>query len=154
MATLTRTEVHLLIVHRAGRHGSRNKQGFQHLKQKLSKVEAEELFWGLLQAFLAPDTKGAYDVQALSAHLLLCLNPPCPSALEAVLYQTLPNYNLSVEELPWYLAKQFGADMLHAKLENVSRRLEADVPPQVIETFKYWLSGNWRQRAEDYCHEQ
>lgn len=153
MTALSRTEVHHLIVDRARRHGSRNRQDLLHLKQKLSKVEAEELFWGLLQPFLMPATSDSYDVQALSAHLLLCLNPPCPSVLEGLIHQTLPNYNLSVEELPWYLAKQFGADMLRAKLENVSGGIEADIPPKTIETFKYWLSGNWRQRAEDHCHE-
>jgi hypothetical protein len=153
MTTLTRTEVHHLVVDRACRRGSRNRQDFRHLKQKLSKVEAEELFWGLLQAFLTPDTSYAYDVQALSARLLLCLNPPCPSVLEAVIHQTSPNYNLSVEELPWYLAKQFGADTLQAALENISVGIETDIPPQTIETFKYWLSGDWRQRAEAYCQE-
>jgi hypothetical protein len=153
MATLKRTEVHHLVADRARRHGSRNSQDFRHLRHTLSKVEAEELFWGLLQAFLTPNTGNAYAVQELSARLLLCLNPPCPSVLEELIRLTAPNYNVSVEELPWYLAKQFGADTLRAALERVSVESETGIPAQVSKTFNYWLSGDWRQRAEAYCHE-
>jgi len=149
MATLTRADIHDLVAERARRHGSRNAQDFAHLKHQLSTAEPDELFWGLLQPFLTRTGDDAYEIQALSGHLLLCLNPPCPIRLEAVIQQIAQAYNFSVEELPWYLARQFGTDQLLAALESIS--VGSDIPARVIETFKYWISGNWRQRADEHC---
>src|SRR5260221_10134717 len=108
MAPLTRSDIHHLVAERVQRHGSRNAQDFAHLKHRLSAAEPDELFWGLLQPFLTQNTDDAYDIQAVSGRLLLCLNPPCPISFDVVIQHIGPGYNFSVEELPWYLAKQFG----------------------------------------------
>jgi hypothetical protein len=152
MATLSRADIYQAVTERSHRRGSRNAQDFAHLKHQLSMAEPDELFWGLLQPFVLRSGDDAYDVQALAGHLLLCLNPPCPIGLEAVIQHIAPAYNFSVEELPWYLARQFGTDQLLATLESTPVGIETDIPARVIATFKYWISGNWRQRAEEYCH--
>jgi hypothetical protein len=114
-------------------------------------AEPDELFWGLLQPFVMRVGDDAYDVQAVSGRLLLCLNPPCPIDFEAVIQQIAQAYNYSVEELPWYLARQFGTEQLLARLESIPSGSEAKITPQMIATLKYWISGDWRQRAEEYC---
>ncbi len=150
MPTATRADIHRAVAERAHQRGSHNTQDFAHLKQWLSTAEPDEVFWGLLQPFLKPNDDTSYDVQALSARLLLCLNPPCQVDLK-ILIQQIAAYNLSVEELPWYLAKQFGATQLLATLERLSAEIENARPSRLVVTFKYWIAGEWRQRADGLC---
>jgi hypothetical protein len=150
MTTATRADIHHAVAERARQRGSRNAQAFAHLKHWLSKAQPDELFWGLLQPFLTRNGDTTYDVQALSARLLLCLNPPCRIGLEMIIQQ-IASYDLSVEELPWYFAKQFGADQLLATLERIPAEIENAIASRLIETFKYWIAGEWRQRADDLC---
>jgi hypothetical protein len=151
MATLTRTDIYHAVTERARRHGSRNIQDFAHLKHQLSTAESDEVFWGLLQPFVMRSGEDAYDIQALAGRLLFCLNPSCPIGLEQLIQQVASAYNFSVEELPWYLAQQFGYDQLLATLESIPSGSESGIPTRVIVTFKYWLSDDWRQRAGEYC---
>src|SRR5262245_34169792 len=55
-----------------------------------------------------------------AAALLYRLNPPCPMDCLDAVAQLLPDWDISIEEVPWYLVGQFGRVNVVAAAENLN----------------------------------
>ena len=101
----------------------------------------DTLFRVLYLVFCDPDPPGnPYEHQDLAGSLLVELNPSCPISAVELLRTTLPNWNRSVEQLPFYVENQFGHEETIKAIESI----ESD--PQLSEslstklsTCRYWL---------------
>ncbi|QHT65933.1 hypothetical protein GXP67_04235 [Rhodocytophaga rosea] len=114
---------------------------YRQLKKTLLQAKHEIIVEGILQVF--EDTSRGernFVEQEFAGKLLYELKPDTRLTLMEVLYRTLPNYNLSVVELPMYLAEKYGlravAECLEL-LENQQNQLAAVL--KSIKTFKFWL---------------
>lgn len=110
-----------------------NPQELAHLGRDLQRVPPRSQFELLATAFFENDFLG----QSYAGKLLVQLSPPCPHVLSQVLPQLLPGWNLSIEELPFYLANTFGQDALLAALEEVDAQRSPGYSK--TRTVRYWL---------------
>lgn len=61
-----------------------------------------------------------YGLHALAGHLLFQLKPPCPvPCLDALRSVCTSDWDLSLQEMPWYLAAVFRVDTLHQSLAEL-----------------------------------
>lgn len=103
------------------------------LVREVQRVPAVEQFDLLAPAFVDDH----YLRQEYAGRILTLLNPPCAAPLEEVLRVVLPGWNLSVEQLPRYLARTFGRDAVLHALGALDARGEPG--RSKTETIRYWL---------------
>src|SRR4051794_39619373 len=74
---------------------------------ELSGVPADTLFDALFP--MAVREQGAANGPvAMSAYVLHAMNPTCPLPVDDAVAALLSSWDVSIEEVPWYLVKQFG----------------------------------------------
>ncbi|WP_171186759.1 hypothetical protein [Alienimonas chondri] len=87
-----------------------------------------------------------YNDQQTAGRLLLDLKPTCPHPLPDVLDAIAPNWNVSVEELVYYLSDVFGPVMVvDTALELASKYDDDDRRNRALSTVAWWL----KRRVED-----
>ncbi len=127
-----------------------SKQRYQQLKLSLSKTDSlltgDALldYWGTLDD---PDTQ--FEAQQFVASLLFALNPSTSVTLNRILRE-LPNWNLSVEEFPWYLATQFGEEQVLRELRALEDTLPDEAFARAAETVRRWLQADYTATRSRY----
>jgi hypothetical protein len=106
-----------------------------HLRDEISKLNPTEAFEILYPIASNTQCDGpAYR----AACLLFLVNPVCPITCTDAIRMLLSNWDVSIEEVPWYLAVQFGKDAIRQAIDSFAdEQLEHD---QIIRltTIKYW----------------
>ena len=69
---------------------------------------------------------------------LHALNPPCRLPIDDAVASLLPSWDISIEEVPWYLAKQFGRDEVLASVERLRSRQSDQTALTRLRTIEYW----------------
>jgi hypothetical protein len=141
-------EIAALITERANCFRDRNLQQFEQLASRLQKLERGTVADGLLRVFSEGSAPPAGSpAQELAGALLAKLTPRGAVNLESFLRAALPRYELSVEQLPVYLAQS----SVQGELESVLGKLEREEfgvqHRRAIETFRFWLRNNPTQQA-------
>lgn len=133
-------EICELVVERATRFGDRNFQQFEQLASRLEQLEEGTVADGLLMVFTdtSPPPVGS-RAQELAGALLTKLTPKGSTELEPFLQAALPRYELSVEQLPHYLAQRFGPGELEAALDELDQDQFGVDHRRAIKTFRFWL---------------
>jgi hypothetical protein len=101
----------------------------------------------LLDVLLCPfesdcstETLTHYDCQQSAGALLLEMMLQCERPLEQTIRRSLPLWNLSVEQWPFYLCRQFGIDAVTHAIDHIAEAGCLDVTEQrAIQTLRYWL---------------
>ena len=84
-----------------------------------------------------------YDCQQAAGVLLLEMMPECERPLEQTIRRSLPRWNLSVEQWPFYLCRKFGIDAVTHAIDHIAQAECPDDTEQLaIKTFRYWLLAN------------
>jgi hypothetical protein len=78
---------------------------------------------------------------AMSAYALHALNPSCPLPVDDAVSSLLPSWDISIEEMPWYLAKQFGRDAVLASVERLRARESEKTALTRLSTIEYWVAA-------------
>lgn len=119
-------------------------QRYQQLKLNLSQKDLLLVGDALLQYWLTLRDPGTqFDAQQFVASLLFALNPTTSLSLSEIL-AGLSNWNLSVEEFPWYLAMQFGKEqVLRAVQELETTASDSTSLTRAAETFRFWLKADY-----------
>jgi hypothetical protein len=145
MLTLNRATIASLVAGSAERYGGDSARELGDLAQVLGSAEPPELFWGLYQTFTAqPLGSRRYQQQALAGSLLLRLRPPCPLPACEAIRNVLGAWEVSVEELPWYLALACGEDAVWLAMSELEAEPLDDGRRLVLHTFRYWLLPGWQ----------
>ncbi len=80
---------------------------------------------------------------AFSAYVIHAINPPCPLTASEVLSEMVKQeWDISIEEIPWYLANQFGADKVLACVADALDNQADDSARTRLETVRYWVGLN------------
>lgn len=108
---------------------------------RLRQFEEEELFDTLFN--LSVQRQGNGLPVAFAAYALNELNPKCSLDSKAAMAALIPEWDISIEEVVFYLMKQFGLDAMQLARKEIMT--EYDEPPIRLETIRYW--GNiWLEK--------
>lgn len=106
------------------------------LTQRLRQEPDAEVFHLLFQFAAHSQNTGP---AAPAAWLLRRLNPKCPVACRKAVSEMLQDWDVSIEEVPFYLAEQFGSDAVREAVAGL--RLEKTCESEIssLDTINYWL---------------
>ncbi|MEP0853801.1 MULTISPECIES: hypothetical protein [Cyanophyceae] len=107
--------------------------------QKLDSAEVFEILYTVLTNVDRPATR--FADQQFAGRLLLDLQPTCTLELTEAIQGLLKGYNLSIEELPWYFAQQYGKQVVLEILEKLTSELTGEQQQQSIKTWEWWLQA-------------
>jgi hypothetical protein len=143
---MDRNEIFDIVAMSADKFGARNPQQFKLLHSRLSKADDDEVFHGLLGLFIevsSPDKN--VERQELAGRLLEQCCPQASFDLAATMQDVLPNYELSVEQLPYYFAAIHGVAAVVETLENFESKSPSANTLRAIQTMAFWLRNvpNW-----------
>lgn len=80
---------------------------------------------------------------AFSAYMIHALNPPCPLTPVAALAEMLQHeWDISIEEVPWYLANQFGADEIQKCITDALDHQTDESDRTRLRAVRYWVGLN------------
>ena len=98
------------------------------------------LFYPFVHAEVATEELSLFHCQETTGALLLEIMPSCSLTLRDAISQSLPTWNLSVEQWPYYLCRQFGVDAVNEALTEIETNDKLyDMEKRAIETIRYWL---------------
>lgn len=124
----------------ADRHGSSNPQQLKQLIFSCRMISDNELFFGLFSFFYDPDLQeNSFERQQLAGTLLYELCPTCSLNLDGVIYAIPSYWDLSIEEVPWYLCKVFGKATVQNFLEELIPDVESGDIKKSFETLLFWI---------------
>jgi len=139
---MNRTDVAQLVRDSAARFGDRNPQQLRQLKDRLSKAASIEVARGLLDVFASGESppQGS-PAQELAGALLAVTEPVAPNELQTYIRAVLPRYELSVEQLPLFLARAVGTKRVLETLEHIELEKLSEGERKASETMRFWLRG-------------
>ena len=107
------------------------------LDRNFGKLPDADRFRTLLHVFTESNH---YGHQQTAGKLLVDNIPQCDDSLVEILVSTAPTWNLSVEELPFYLADIFGAQAVVDCAIMLSEKYEENtIERKALETVVWWL---------------
>jgi len=133
-----RDEITELIVERANKYGPNNPQQIKQLSFYLAKVDPEEVFHGLYGVFKSIPSQD-YMSQELAGKILSKVMPRLYLDLVPLIKGVLENWNVSIEQLPFYFRDLCGIEVVAKAIERIdSAELNAN-QKNSLETMKWWL---------------
>ena len=114
-------------------------QAIQHLVRRLRNCNSGVLRDAMLSVF-EDDHPNRFAVQEVAGGILWLLKPPYDGDISSDLGRLVPKWDVSVEELPWYLAE---AEGIEATRSAAKKKLSGDLPDELkkrYETVVWWLS--------------
>jgi hypothetical protein len=80
---------------------------------------------------------------AFSAYAIHAINPPCPLTPSAAVSQMVQyEWDISIEEVPWYLANQFGRDEIQKCVADALDHQADESARRRLNTVRYWVDLN------------
>ncbi len=68
--------------------------------------------------------------------------PECERPLEQTIRRSLPHWNLSVEQWPFYLSRKFGIDDVTHAIDCIAETEGLnDIEQRAVHTLRYWLQA-------------
>jgi hypothetical protein len=146
MLKLDRATIASFVAGSAERYGGDSAREFDDLVTILEHADRLELFWGLYGVFTAKcHEPRRYPSQALAGSLLLRFRPPCPLPAYEAVRNVLLGWEVSVEELPWYLALACGEDAVWNAISQLDAEPLGERERLVLHTFRFWVLPGWRE---------
>lgn len=79
-----------------------------------------------------------YDAAKLLYESNLTCRMPCEDAILAMLH----GWDVSIEEVPWYLTNQFGVDKMLAAIDVCDQKQPNESARTILKTVRYWVNLN------------
>jgi hypothetical protein len=106
------------------------------LLERLRKSNPTATFHALFQLAVHSQTHGPAAPAAL---LLRRLNPSCPIPCQQAIQAMLTDWDVSIEEVPFYLAAQFGTDQTKAAVAELRSENTESTQSKLLDAVEYWL---------------
>jgi hypothetical protein len=136
MTSWSATEITTRIVDAADKYSPRNPQQLKQLHTALCHADPKEVYFGIMAVFRIP----RFGPQEVAGRLLMGIKPRPREPLESIVRNSLATWDLSVEELPWYLAEKFGAKEILSTLDALeTESTRSDQELVAIRSFRFWL---------------
>ena len=119
------------------------------LRDRLRCLSSEQQFQILFPIAVKNPYIGNFPV--LDAALLLKeLSPSCPISCEEAIRALLPEWSVSLDQVPLYLAACFGPPHLHRAIANLGSELTNKSQRSSLEAVSYWVhvyEGTWPAKS-------
>jgi len=110
-------------------------ESYMLIRNKFSQIEEAELFLGLYPIAVSSQRHGpAFN----AARLLYELNPACQIICKEAIAAMLPEWDISIEEVPFYLCKQFGVRQVSDEVERLRSASLSGEEVARLNTIQYW----------------
>jgi hypothetical protein len=123
-------------------------------KTEEKKFEAERFFAKVREELRRLDDAQQFDIlfpvavkqqwnapSYTAALLLRELSPACPFSCEDAVRALLPEWDVSIEEVPFYLAARFGPTRIRQAIANLEPGVTDKSEKVNLETVAYWLDA-------------
>lgn len=128
------------VVLRARKFGYENPQQMSHLSRLVSSVSDEEAVVALLSIFSnAQESEESFPEQKMAGLLLWYSGCKCLIDPVDVIRSLLPNWNLSVKEIPWFLCRQLGTEMVESSIDKVRSEQTGGGNDRLLDTLSFWV---------------
>jgi hypothetical protein len=106
--------------------------------EKLRQLLDEQQFQILFPIAVKSQSHGDFPV--LDAAILLHrLSPECPVSCENAMMALLPEWDVSIEQVVFYLAARFGSERVREAICNVERQVTSERDKTTLRTIVYWV---------------
>lgn len=113
--------------------------------EKLRNLPEEQQFGILFPIAIKSQNRGDFPV--LDAALLLeRLSPKCPVSCEDAVRALLPEWDISIEQVPFYLAAHFGSARVRQAIACLGPEVTEKSQKVRLDTVSYWVrinEGTW-----------
>ena len=141
MNSMDRIQITEKVRSAADKYGASNPQQLKQLTFILKKSSSRELFFGLFAFFYdSALQKNVPDRQQLAGELLIEISPDCPLQLDGCIFGSAQYWDLSVEELPWYLCKIFSKPVVISLLDELIAESDEKLS-RSLKTMLFWSKG-------------
>lgn len=128
------------VVTRSRKFGSSDPQQRTLLLDISKKLSAEEVVPALLSIFADSKNPDADEHAKDLAGFLLWHGPhSCPLPPREVILMLLDGWDLSIEEVPWYLTREFGRDAVLGCIAELSQQVSSPWHHRVLDTLAFWV---------------
>lgn len=125
---------------RAARFGGSNPQQLEYLLNVVARMPADKCVPALLSIFAEGDGSEAYyEQQQLAGSLLMGSSHKCPISPRDVLSLVLGHWNLSIEELPYFLERSFGRNAVQEAVSHLKSEPQTAAALRQLDTISWWL---------------
>ena len=124
------------VIESADRFGGANPQQLKQLAFVLAKYADAHVFEGLMAVFR--NGENVWCRHELAGRLLVLVNPVPPTTWPEALRECLGTYELSVEQLPWYLAGRVGRRVLTETLDTLACEVKTEKELRAVDTMRFW----------------
>lgn len=138
---MKREDIFRAVLDSADRFGADNPQQFALWQSRLARCESAEVFEGLFRVFVECVPGAAqFPRQKLAGRLLAAMAPFSEFDLARCVQAALPNYNLSVEQLPQFFAQAHGRQAVIDVLIATEAAGDLEEPEETsARTMRWWL---------------
>ena len=106
------------------------------LVSELSNMDETELFNGLYPIAIDAQWHGP---SVAAAWMLVALEPTCPLTCEEAIRAMLPDWDVSIEEVPFYLTTQFGKQGILKTIQSLREQITSEEAIVVLRTVEHWV---------------
>lgn len=122
------------------RYGGLNPQQHSQVKSVLQKLENTDVFEILYTVLTDTErSQTRFSDQEFAGTLLFQLQPPFSLEPTQAIKMLVQCYNLSIEEIPWYFARQYGKPAVLEILTELRIQLACKQHQHSIDTWEWWL---------------
>jgi hypothetical protein len=111
---------------------------FRQVRERLRRLTDEQQFRILFSIAVKSQLTGNFPV-CDAAIILRELSPDCPLSCEDAVRGLLPDWDISIEEVPFYLAARFGSHRVRQAVQLVGQDATSSSDKQMLSTVLYWL---------------
>lgn len=114
-------------------------QSIRHFYRKLGNLDASDIAEGLLATF----KKKSFTAHEVGCAILWSMDIPFTRDLHSSLSEFIVNWDVSIEELPWYLSHSCGAENLTSAIDHI-RDFSANDSETIkkLDTIQWWMSAS------------
>ena len=120
-----------------------HKHTLYQLRMKLQQLPKDQRAEALLSVFSDNSSpEWNFTNQEIAGRLLFEVGPPCVRSLNDVLHSIASTWNVSVEQLPFYLREVFGSEAVVEAASKLASGYPADSREfRALKTVEWWLRG-------------
>lgn len=126
--------------------GFKGQRDLPRIVEALRQFDPPSLFETLFP--LSVREQGEGQPVAVGAYALNELNPDCPFELKVAVEALIPNWDISIEEVVFYLVKQFGSQAVMSAAGELGEKYKTGTSATLLRGVSYWASvANTSPRA-------
>jgi hypothetical protein len=112
---------------------------FKHLYNAITSSPKKERYFGLMGVFNLDIREKRIQIQTFTGRLLLKVKPKPAESCEAALFRLLPFWDVSAEEVIFYIREQFGKEEVTKAVINLKNGQLTEREIAQLDSVIYWL---------------